>query len=78
MGIPFGSEPATCAVEALRAWLDAAGITSGPVFRNVNRWERVAGDAITPQTVVLSVKAAAGRVGLDPEALARHSLRSGC
>ena len=29
-------------VEALRAWLEAAGISSGPVFRRIDRWERSA------------------------------------
>ena len=27
------------AAEALRAWLDAAAITAGPVFRGIDRWE---------------------------------------
>jgi integrase len=32
-GVPYASSPALRAVRALRAWLDAAGITEGPIFR---------------------------------------------
>jgi hypothetical protein len=34
-GIPYGSTPSTCPVRALRTWLDASGITTGPLFRSV-------------------------------------------
>lgn len=34
IGIPFGGSPLTCPVRALRAWLDAAQLTEGPVFRS--------------------------------------------
>lgn len=37
VGIPFGSSPALCPVRALRAWLDAAAIAEGPIFREVTR-----------------------------------------
>jgi integrase len=32
VGLPFGSDPHTCSVRTLRAWLDAAGIVDGPIF----------------------------------------------
>lgn len=32
-GIPYGADRATCPVHAVRRWLTAARITSGPVFR---------------------------------------------
>src|SRR5688572_10812495 len=35
VGIPFGTIEATCPVRAVRAWLDAAVIRSGHVFRRV-------------------------------------------
>jgi hypothetical protein len=31
-GIPYASAPTLCAVCALRAWLDAAGVKQGPIF----------------------------------------------
>jgi integrase len=37
IGIPFAKEPNTCPVRALEAWLNAAKITEGPVFRRVDR-----------------------------------------
>jgi integrase len=35
--LPFGSRETTCPVRALKAWLDAAGIESGAIFRSMNR-----------------------------------------
>lgn len=35
VGLPYGSNPATCSVRSLRTWLEAAGISSGPLFRSV-------------------------------------------
>jgi integrase len=32
VGLPFGSNPLTCPVRALRAWLDVAVIARGPIF----------------------------------------------
>jgi site-specific recombinase XerD len=65
------------AVEAVKAWLSASGITSGPVFRSVNRGGRVLPDALTDRSVALIVKNYAERAGLDPAAYAGHSLRAG-
>jgi integrase len=33
LGIPFGSSEQTCPVRSLQAWLEAARINEGPVFR---------------------------------------------
>jgi len=37
VGLPYGKNKVTCPVSALRAWLKAAGIERGPVFRSVDR-----------------------------------------
>jgi site-specific recombinase XerD len=63
--------------EAVREWLDAAGISEGPVFRSVRKGGGVGGGALTHQAVVLTVKAYAERAGLDPAQFSGHSLRSG-
>lgn len=88
VGIPYGANPATCPVRAVRAWLDASGITAGPVFRNVNRHGQVAKEALTPEAVRLIVKRAVERAA-EAEGWTRekaeelaanyagHSLRSG-
>jgi integrase len=38
----------SCPVKALRAWLDAAGIESGPLFRPINKAGTVAAKALCP------------------------------
>jgi integrase len=77
LGIPYGSRPQTCPVRALRAWLEAAGITGGPVFRPVNRWGQVLPGRLTGTAVALIVKRCAKAAGLDPARYAGHSLRAG-
>ena len=64
-------------VEAVRAWLDAARITEGPVFRPINRGGRVVNAVLTAESVAEVIKDAAGRAGLDPAEFAGHSLRAG-
>lgn len=76
VGIPYGANPETCPVLALQSWLDAAGITAGPVFRSINRWGQIGG-SLSANMVARIVKAGAGRIGLDPKAFAGHSLRAG-
>ena len=64
-------------VRAVLDWLEAAGITSGPVFRSINRHGQVSAAGLTPQTVALVVKHYADAAGLDPDEFAGHSLRAG-
>ncbi|HXA66095.1 MAG TPA: site-specific integrase [Bryobacteraceae bacterium] len=77
VGVPFGSRTATCPVRALRAWLDAAEISSGPVFRAVDRHGRLSAARLCDRAVALIVKRAAELVGLDASIFAGHSLRAG-
>jgi site-specific recombinase XerD len=77
VGIPLGREPATCGATAVTAWLEAAGISSGPVFRAIDRHGRVGEDGLCARTVARVVKSAVQRVGFDPDAFAGHSLRAG-
>ena len=65
-----------CPIIALKSWLAAAGITSGPIFRSVKRGGAVAG-RLPAQSVADIVKSYAERVGLDPAQFAGHSMRSG-
>jgi site-specific recombinase XerD len=64
-------------VEAVQAWLAAAGITDRPVFRAVLKGQRVQPVALTGHSVAASVKAYAELAGLDPAQFAGHSLRAG-
>lgn len=77
IGLPYGSDLSTCPVRAYRDWLDASGITEGPVFRAVTRHGRMASSRLTARTVARVVKRTAGAAGYDPGLYAGHSLRSG-
>ena len=63
-----------CPVAALKAWMDAADIASGPVFRRVDKWGHVHG-RLSAQSVALVVKATAEAAGLDWRSVSGHSLR---
>jgi integrase len=67
-----------CPVAALRAWLGAANIASGAVFRSVSRGRppRV-GEGLSGVSVDTIVKQAARACGFDPAAFGGHSLRAG-
>ncbi len=77
IGVPYGSNPSTCPVRATRAWLEASGIESGPVFRSVDRHGTVGTTALSGKAVALIVKRTVEAAGLDPARFAAHSLRSG-
>jgi integrase len=64
-------------VEALREWLERAGIKKGPIFRAIDRWEAVEEKALTPQSINLIVKRRCAMAGLEPEAFSAHGLRAG-
>jgi site-specific recombinase XerD len=72
-----GADPPTCPVAALATWLDWSGIEDGPIFRPVDRYQRIGTARLTAQTVALIVKRAATAAGLDPARVAGHSLRAG-
>jgi len=76
-GIPHGAHPETCPVRALRAWLQAAGIQEGPVFRRVHRGGRVGTARLCDRAVAQIIQRRASAAGLDPERLSGHSLRAG-
>ena len=79
VGVNYGKE--LCPVTALRRWMDAAGIESGPIFRAVPRHAMIAPDRraepITGRTVRNAIHGAAEAAGLDADAFAGHSLRRG-
>jgi site-specific recombinase XerD len=77
VGIPFGQHRDTCPVHALRDWCRTAGITTGALFRGVNRHGRLASERLSDGSVARIVQRAALRAGLDPSQYAGHSLRSG-
>jgi len=64
-------------VEALKAWLAAARIEAGPVFRSIDRWGNLDGKALSAQTINAIVKKRAGLAGIEPGKVSAHGLRSG-
>jgi site-specific recombinase XerD len=66
-----------CPAQALREWLDAAGIETGPIFRPINKAGMVAQERLTDRSVANIVKAYAERAGFDASTFSGHSLRSG-
>lgn len=66
-----------CPVAALRAWVDAAAISNGPLFRPISRGGRVLDRRLCDRDVARMVKAAVARAGYDPEVFGGHSLRAG-
>jgi integrase len=77
VGIPYGSNPETCPVRTAQAWIEQAAITSGPLFRAINRHGRVQPAALSGIDVARVVKKLAERAGLDAGKYAGHSLRAG-
>ena len=66
-----------CPVTALKAWIEAAAITEGAVFRPIAKGGRIQATRLTGRSVADIVKVHARRAGLDPKLFAGHSLRSG-
>jgi site-specific recombinase XerD len=77
IGIPYGSNPETCPVRTLQAWLEMAGISSGPLFRSINRHGQIQPRRLSDIDVARVVKKLADSAGLDAAKYAGHSLRAG-
>ena len=88
IGIPYGQHSETCPVTALKGYLTAAGLETGPLFRPANRngalrkgyrdedgfWREW---RMTDDNVALIIKHWISRAGLSPADFAGHSLRAG-
>jgi site-specific recombinase XerD len=66
-----------CPVQAVRNWLDVAGIDHGPLFRPVTKGGKIMDGRLSDKQVARTIKAFATRLGLDEAAFGGHSLRSG-
>jgi integrase len=77
IGIPYGSNPDTCPVRNVRAWIEAAGSADGPLFLPVTRHGQVRAGRMAGLDVARVVKKLAERAGLDPARYSGHSLRAG-
>lgn len=77
IAIPYVDDENLCAVTALRQWLQASGITTGPVFRGFTKNHQVRKTRISDKSIALIVKQYAALMGMDPAQFGAHSLRHG-
>lgn len=77
VGIPYGSCCDTCPVRSLQLWLEESGITSGPLFRSVNRHGDLQEGRLSDKAVAIVVKRCAESAGIDSSKYSGHSLRAG-
>jgi integrase len=77
VGIPYGKNPDTCPVTALRRWLEISGLGEGAIFRGLDKHNHLVSDRLSCRSVGNVIKRAAKAAGLDPEKYSGHSLRSG-
>lgn len=74
--LAYAKDPRYCAVRAIEAWRDAADISSGPLFRRIDRHGNVL-DRVRPVVVADVVKRSAVAAQLEPKLFGAHSLRAG-
>ncbi len=77
IGIPYGSNPDTCPVRMVQAWIEATAISAGPLFRSISRHGQARPGRLSGIDVARVVKKLAERAGLDAVKYAGHSLRAG-
>lgn len=75
--LPFG-DPRACPATAIGRWLDAAGISGGPIFRAVNRWDQVQARQLSPGAVNELLKKLGAACDFEfAGQLSSHSFRRG-
>jgi site-specific recombinase XerD len=77
VAVPRGAT--ACPVAALKAWIEAADIVSGPVFVRIwnKRSQRITDQRLHGRAIAVIVKKGAARLGFDVSSFGAHSLRSG-
>jgi integrase len=77
VAVPRGAT--ACPVAALKAWIEAAGIVEGAVFRRIfnKKCQRVTDQRLHGRAIAVIVKKGAARLGFDVSSFGAHSLRSG-
>lgn len=78
VGLPFGSNPQTCPVRALREHIERFRLLAGDaLFPEITRHGKPTGRRASGQAVARCVQRLAQAAGLDPSRYGGHSLRSG-
>jgi integrase len=67
-----------CPVAATAAWIAAASLVDGPLFRRVDRWGRIADEPLHPNSLIPLLRRLFTHAGLPaPGEYSSHSLRRG-
>ncbi|MCO1335064.1 tyrosine-type recombinase/integrase [Microbulbifer sp. OS29] len=75
--LPYGA-PEICPARTLKNWLKVSGITTGPVFRSVNRWDTVQARQLNSSAINDLLKNLGNACGFEFVAeLSSHSFRRG-
>ena len=75
--LPY-SPTTACAASAIRQWIDTAGVTEGPLFRAINRWDQMSDNILYAGAVNTILKNRAAEAGLpNASAFSSHSFRRG-
>lgn len=75
VSVTYGNQ--FCPVRALRQYLDATGLESGPLFRTTGRWGHLRDNRMSGTSVGRTIKQAAEKAGFDASRIGAHSLRAG-
>lgn len=75
--IPYGNDQ-ICPMSSLKSWIEAIGISQGPIFRQISKNSEVSDSGITPGHVNIILKSIAQDCNLpNAESYSAHSLRRG-
>lgn len=67
-----------CPVAATADWIEAAGLTEGPLFRPVDRWGKIPAEPLHPNSLIRVLRRIFAMAGLPtPDVYSGHSLRRG-
>lgn len=67
-----------CPVQAYQEWLAISGLSTGPVFRSINRWGQISQESLRPSSIVPLMRKLMAKAGLsNADLYSSHSLRRG-
>ncbi len=76
IGIPH-ARGRWCPVREVQAWIEAAEIEEGSLFRSLRKGGVVSPDRLSGEAVSMLIKRHVRRIGFDPMKFSGHSLRAG-
>jgi len=77
VAVPAGQHQETDPVTAVRRWLSVAELSTGPLWRGVDRWGNRSSERLSARSVTRAVQRAVARTDMDGNGLSSHSLRAG-